>query len=148
MPPFLPPIGSYMPAHFYFEWADPEGGLMGQLPWTWLPRRFQNSPILFYGALSADLLTLWLMYPESTSFQQHPYKLQKQRTSMRRYWVWGVPANTTATRVLIQVRQEGSPVQHNSVAGVGSNFESLTLSSLFQAHLSTIQFGRKFLGND
>lgn len=46
----------------------------------------------------------------------------------------GVSANSTNNRVLIQERQEGSPVQHNPVAAAGSNFESLTTDSLFQSH--------------
>lgn len=46
----------------------------------------------------------------------------------------GVSANSTNNRVLIQERQEGSPVQHNLVAAAGSNFESLTTDSLFQSH--------------
>lgn len=34
----------------------------------------------------------------------------------------GVSVNTRAGRVTVCVRQEGSPIQHNSVARVGSNF--------------------------
>jgi hypothetical protein len=43
----------------------------------------------------------------------------------------GISANTIASIVPIHVRQEGILVQHYSVAGVCSNFESMTLSSLF-----------------
>lgn len=34
-------------------------------------------------------------------------------------------------------------VRFDLVSGVGSNFESLTLSTLFQVHLSRAQFGQK-----
>lgn len=33
----------------------------------------------------------------------------------------GVSADTRVGQVTISVKQEGNPVQHNSVAGVGSN---------------------------
>lgn len=52
-----------------------------------------------------------------------------------------VSANTMASRVLIQGRQEWDSVQHNSVVIVGSNFESLIMGSLFYAYLSTAKFG-------
>ena len=48
--------------------------------------------------------------------------------------------NFTGSRKMSRGRQEGSSVQHDSVASVGSNFESLTSSSLFQAYLSISQF--------
>lgn len=47
----------------------------------------------------------------------------------------GVSANSVASRVLIHGRQEGSPVQHDSVAGIGSNFGSLAtlfISNIFK----------------
>lgn len=43
----------------------------------------------------------------------------------------GVSTNTVASTVLICKRQDGSLVQQDSVANVGSNFKSLTLASLF-----------------
>lgn len=57
----------------------------------------------------------------------------------------GVSANSVASRVLIHDRQEGSPVQHDSVAGIGSNFGSLApvFFFFFQAYLITIQFAKK-----
>lgn len=45
--------------------------------------------------------------------------------------VCGGSENIMANRVSICMRQEGSLAQHDSVAGVGSNFKSLTLGSLF-----------------
>lgn len=43
---------------------------------------------------------------------------------------------------MIFVREEGSLVQHDLVAAVASNFEYLTPSSLLQAYLSTVRFGK------
>lgn len=54
--------------------------------------------------------------------------------------VWGVEgssANSRAGRVMIHARQEGNPVQHDAVAGIGSNFKNLTLDGLY---LSTIKY--------
>lgn len=44
--------------------------------------------------------------------------------------------------------QEGSLVQQDLVASFGSNFESLTLRSLFQAYLNAAQFWKKFPGDN
>lgn len=55
----------------------------------------------------------------------------------------GVSANTTTRGVSIQEKQQGSLVQHNSVGGAGSNSENLIPYHLFQAYLSTVEFGRK-----
>lgn len=55
----------------------------------------------------------------------------------------GVFPITTANRGMVCRRQEGSLVQHNSVAGVGSDIESQTPSSLFSAYLRTEQFSKR-----
>lgn len=57
----------------------------------------------------------------------------------------GISATSTAGKVMNLRRQEGSSVQHDSVASVGANPGSLTLSSLFLAYLSTTQLSIKFL---
>jgi hypothetical protein len=59
--------------------------------------------------------------------------------------VCSVSANTMSRRELIQGRQEGDSFQQDSIAGIGLNFESLTLGSLFSSYLSTAQFGKSFL---
>lgn len=51
----------------------------------------------------------------------------------------GVSVTTTAIGAAKHKRQEGSLVPHDSAAGVGSDFYSLTPSSLFSACLSTAQ---------
>lgn len=43
------------------------------------------------------------------------------------------------------LRKEGNQAQHDSVDGAGSNLESDT-GWLFLAYVSTVQFGKKFLG--
>lgn len=58
-----------------------------------------------------------------------------------------VSANTTAISLSIEDREEGNSIQHNSVAGVGFNFGSLTLVVYFLVYVSTAQFGGKFLSN-
>lgn len=54
----------------------------------------------------------------------------------------GVSANTKASKLLIIEEQEDSQGQCDSVAGIGSNFKMLNSHSLFQAYLSTTQFGK------
>lgn len=43
-------------------------------------------------------------------------------------------------RITIGGRQESDSVQHDSEGGVGPNFRTLTLSSLFQAQISAARF--------
>lgn len=56
----------------------------------------------------------------------------------------GVSVTTRPCRVTICMRQEGNLTQHDSLAGVDSNLDSLILDSLYQTYLSTVQFGKKF----
>lgn len=53
-------------------------------------------------------------------------------------------ANTMVSRVG-GGRQEENLVQHDSVAGAGSNVVILTPGPLFEAYISTAQFGKKIL---
>lgn len=43
----------------------------------------------------------------------------------------GFSVATMASRIMVRGRQEGSLGHHDSVAGAGADFESLTSSSLF-----------------
>lgn len=53
----------------------------------------------------------------------------KSKSTERKHIV-GFP-HTTASRVSVYSRQEGSPAQPNSVASVDSNLKSLPLGNLF-----------------
>lgn len=60
----------------------------------------------------------------------------------------GVSVTTTAIGAANHKRQEDSLVQQDSAAGVGSDFWSLTPSSLFLLYLSTAQSYEKVSGDN
>lgn len=59
----------------------------------------------------------------------------------------GVSANTRASKMSVCRRQGKSSVQLNSVASVGSSFDSLAPSGFFQAYLKPAQCGKLFSGD-
>lgn len=58
-------------------------------------------------------------------------------------------ANIVASSVdLIHMRQDRSPAHHDSVADAGSTLKGVTPDHLFQANLSTAQFGKRYPGDN